>query len=202
LMKHAMRPGEYQMNALELALQAMPVPRAHDWLRGFAAEPASRNMLIKGSGIVGDPIYVPWLIRNMADPNDARLAGQALSRITGADLSSLNLESHRPPDIADGPNDDPDDPDVASSLDDAIAWPDPELVAEWWNNNSVRYLEGVRYFAGAYVERDSCMRVLRSGSQPNRILAARYLCLLEPGTTLFEWRAPASRQQRLLDAIA
>jgi hypothetical protein len=35
-----------------------------------------------------------------------------------------------------------------------------------------------------------------------RILAAHYLCLLEPGTPLFNTSAPALRQQRLLAKMA
>jgi hypothetical protein len=40
--------------------------------------------------------------------------------------------------------------------------------------------------------------VLKTGHQRQRILAAHYLCLLNPGTPLFNTSAPAWRQQRLL----
>ena len=41
-------------------------------------------------------------------------------------------------------------------------------------------------------------RLLREGFQRQRIAAAEYLCLLQPGTPLFNTRAPAWRQKRWL----
>ena len=43
-----------------------------------------------------------------------------------------------------------------------------------------------------------CQKVLREGYQRQRIAAAEYLCLLNPGTLLFNTRAPVWRQQRWL----
>ena len=40
------------------------------------------------------------------------------------------------------------------------------------------------------------------GARRGAIAAALYLSLLNPGTPLFEWRAPARRQQRLLAEMA
>ena len=40
--------------------------------------------------------------------------------------------------------------------------------------------------------------MLREGFQRQRSAAALYLCLLQPGTPLFNTAAPAWRQQRLL----
>ena len=51
---------------------------------------------------------------------------------------------------------------------------------------------------GAPVTREHCIAVLKTGNQRQRILAAHYLSLLEPGTPLFNTGAPAWRQQRLL----
>jgi uncharacterized protein (TIGR02270 family) len=82
--------------------------------------------------------------------------------------------------------------------DEGLPWPDPERIAKWWQANGGRFEAGTRYFLGAPVTRENCLRALKEGFQRQRILAAHYLCLLEPGTVLFEWRAPAFRQQRLL----
>jgi intergrase/recombinase len=51
---------------------------------------------------------------------------------------------------------------------------------------------------GAPVTRERCVEVLKTGHQRQRILAAHYLSLLEPGTPLFNTSAPALRQQRRL----
>jgi hypothetical protein len=60
---------------------------------------------------------------------------------------------------------------------------------------------GWGYFMGQPVTKEHCIQVLKTGYQRQRILAAQYLCLLEPGTPLFNTAAPAWRQQRLLAAM-
>jgi len=79
-------------------------------LRQRAAEPEeSLRMVIRGSGLIGDPAYVPWLISHMADDKVARLAAEAFSLITGLDLAWLDLERKPPENLETGPNDDPGD---------------------------------------------------------------------------------------------
>jgi uncharacterized protein (TIGR02270 family) len=151
-----------------------------------------------GSGIVGDPAYIPWLIKHTADDTLARLAGEAFTLITGADLALLDLERKPPENFESGPNDDPDDPNVALDPDEGLPWPDQAKVQAWWDANASRFQPGQRYFMGAPVTREHCIDVLKNGYQRQRILAAHYLCLLEPGTPLFNTSAPAWRQQKLL----
>jgi uncharacterized protein (TIGR02270 family) len=134
----------------------------------------------------------------MRRPLDARLAAEAFSLITGVDMTALNLEGSPPEDFHSGPTDDPDDENVDMDPDDGLPWPDPDKVEKWWTANAHRFQKGVRYFMGAPVTREHCIHVLKTGYQRQRILAAHYLCLLEPGTPLFNTSAPAWRQQRLL----
>jgi uncharacterized protein (TIGR02270 family) len=184
--------------AFALALQAMRLFDGHAVLQSLARDPKDLRGLVRGSGIVGDPTYVPWLIGHSSSNQVARLAGEAFTLITGADLSSLDLERRPPEDFESGPNDDPDDPNVDMDPDDGLPWPDPERIKDWWSKNSHRFQPGTRYFMGAPVTREHCIDVLKNGYQRQRILAAHYLCLLEPGTPLFNTSAPAWRQQRLL----
>jgi uncharacterized protein (TIGR02270 family) len=154
--------------------------------------------LICGSGIVGDPAYVPWLIDHMATPEEARLAGEAFTLITGVDLPSSDLDTTRPEGFESGPNDDPKDSNVEMDPDAGLPWPDPKRIKAWWALNSSRFQSGSRSFMGAPVTRGHCLDILRNGYQRQRILAAVYLCLLTPGTSLFNTSAPAWRQQKLL----
>jgi uncharacterized protein (TIGR02270 family) len=131
----------------------------------------------------------------------ARAAGEAFSLITGADLARLGLERTPPDDFESGPNDDPNDPDISMDPDDGLPWPDQALVERWWTANAPRFPAGARFFVGTPVTREHCIDVLKNGYQRQRILAAHYLCLLEPGTPLFNTSAPAWRQQRLLAAM-
>ena len=147
---------------------------------------------------MGNPEYVPWLIGHMAQPAMARIAADAFTTITGAELIELGLNGDPPPGPRDDPNDDPDDPNVDMDPDDGLPWPDVEKIEKWWATNNSRFQKGTRYFMGAPVTREHCIDVLKNGYQRQRILAAQYLCLLEPGTPLFNTSAPAWRQQRLL----
>jgi hypothetical protein len=82
--------------------------------------------------------------------------------------------------------------------DEGLPWPDQAKVQSWWASNADRFQPGVRYFMGAQPSWEHCLQVLKDGYQRQRIAAAEYLCLLRPGTMLFNCEAPAWRQQRLL----
>jgi uncharacterized protein (TIGR02270 family) len=188
----------HRWRAFRLALAAMNLPAAHGLLQKLAPESQQRRWLIHGSGTNGDPAYVPWLIGHMANPATARLAGEAFTLVTGADLDTLQLCRPHPEDVVSGPSDDPDDENVDMDPDEGLMWPDPDKAGRWWDTNASRFQPGQRYFMGAPVTREHCVDVLKNGYQRQRILAAHYLCLLEPGTPLFNTSAPAWRQQTLL----
>ena len=194
----AVTPSRFRRRASQLAFQAMTLGSSHTFLQSLAQDPAEIRPLIRGAGLVGDPAYIPWLIGFMTDDKLARLAGESFSLITGLDLAWLDLERKPPENFESGPNDDPNDPNVDMDEDDGLPWPDQKLIQAWWDANSNRFQPGVRYFMGEALNRENCLRVLKEGFQRQRIAAALYLSLLNPGTPLFEWRAPAWRQQRLL----
>jgi uncharacterized protein (TIGR02270 family) len=193
--------GAHRQRAFRLVLQTMSPAAAHSFLEKLAADPSQLRWLIQGSGVAGDPAYASWLIGHMANEKTARLAGAAFSLITGADPARLDLERRRPENFESGPDDDPEHPNVEMDADDGLPWPDPQRIEKWWAANSGRFQKGTRHFMGARVSRDHCIDVLKNGYQRQRILAAHYLCLLEPGTPLFNTSAPAWRQQRLLGTM-
>jgi uncharacterized protein (TIGR02270 family) len=194
----ALAPQAYRMRAMELALRVMEIPRAHSLLQRVAQNSQDIRYLIRGAGVAGDPHYVPWLIKQMGDVKLTRLAGESLSTLTGLDLAYQDLERKPPENFETGPNDDPDDPNVEMDEDDGLPWPDPAKCTAWWNANKHQFKEGVRYFMGKPPSREHCIEVLKTGYQRQRIAAAQYLCLLNPGTPLFNTSAPAWRQQRWL----
>lgn len=190
-----------QSPAYDLVLSALPLHPGHDLLRTLGTNPANAGWQLRGSGLVGDAAYVPWLLRKMQEPLTARRAAEAFALITGADLISLNLEGQPPADFVSGPNDDPSHADVAMDEDDHLPWPDVQGIERWWAQNSSRFAPAQRYFVGAPITREHCIEVLQTGHQRQRMLAAHHLCLLEPGSMLFEWRAPAWRQTQALAAL-
>ena len=195
-------PGPNRARAFQLALQAVSVGKAHTLLQSLAQNPAELRWVIRGAGLSGDPAYVPWLIGLMTHDELACLAGEAFTAITGVDSEWLDLERRRPESFKSGPNDDPADPNVRLDEDEGLPWPDAVKVEVWWHANGQRFQPGMRYFMGQPLNRDHCLKVLKEGFQRQRITAALYLSLLNPGTPLFEWRAPARRQQRLLAEMA
>jgi uncharacterized protein (TIGR02270 family) len=201
LVRTAVASGAARTPAFRLSLQAMTAAAAHAWLQDIARDPRQLRWLIQGSGIAGDPVYVPWLIKYMAEAATARVAAEAFALITGVDLTARGLDGPRPQGFDAGPSDDPDDENVDMDADEGMPWPDVRKIQAWWDANAGRFPAGNRIFIGAPVTREHCFEVLRSGCQPQRDLAAHYLCLLDPGTPLFNTHAPAWRQQRMLAGI-
>lgn len=193
--------GDSEM-AMSLLLRASPLDHAHDFLRDLAhrAEslPKLWRRLIWGCGVAGDSHYVPWLIDRMSDSSLARRAGEAFSMVTGLDLWQPPFFRPPPEETSSGACEDPDNENVALDQDEGLPWPDQTAVSQWWQANEAKFPAGKRVFMGKPITREHCIYVLRNGYQRQRMAAAQYLCLLQPGTPLFNTAAPAWRQQRWL----
>lgn len=198
LMRLAAEAPAWRMAALGLLLKVLPLERCRAIQRAIADDANETRTSIRAAGIAGDPRDVPWLISLMDQLPHARLAGEAFSMIAGLDLAYLDLELKPPKDVPFGPNDDPDDANVAMDEDDSLPWPDPVKIAAWWKTNGARHTPGVRHFMGKPPSVEHAVDVLKTGFQRQRAAAAQYLCLLKPGTPLFNVCAPTRRQQRLL----
>jgi uncharacterized protein (TIGR02270 family) len=183
--------------ALQLVLQTSEIAHGHAAVQAHAAD-SSIRLRIRGAAYIGDPRYVGWLIGQMGDDKYSRLAGESFSMVTGLDLWQPPFFRPRPEGFESGPTEDPEDENVEMDEDDGLPWPDQAQVQAWWNEHGARFTTGVRHFIGAPPSRAHCIEVLKNGYQRQRIAAAYHLCLLNPGTPLFEWRAPAWRQQREL----
>jgi len=189
------RPPRHELAAALCAAgldQAMSAAR-----RAFQHEDARRSSVVMAA-FIGSSQPIPWLLELMADPALARLAGESFAMITGADLAWLDLDRKPPENFASGPNDDPHDPDVDMDEDDGLPWPDPEKVGAWWKANAHRFPAGQRFFMGQPPGMAHCLAVLKTGYQRQRMAAAIWRCILQPGTPLFPTDAPAWRQKRWL----
>jgi uncharacterized protein (TIGR02270 family) len=179
--------------------------------------PEQTRTAVIGAGSLGDPVAVPWLIEQMAIPALARAAGQAFCMISGADLSHNDLAAE-PPEVEitvakpeensdraekaeGGESEQPEaekTPEEETDPDENLHWPDPRLVQKWWDRNKGGFAPGVRHLAGKAISKESLEEILRQGKQPERAAAALELALRQPEQGLFEVRAPARRQQQLL----
>lgn len=194
----ALASGPFQAEAVALFFKLVPPAQARPLLAMLARQPAQLRFLLQGVAFTGDPDYVPWLIARMAELPPARLAGQAFSFISGASLAALHLDTDAPDEWPVVPDEDPAANDAAMDEDESLPWPDPNLVVAWWQSKTGDFAAGSRYFVGEPPSVAHCISVLKNGFQRQRIAAAEYLCLLQPGTPLFNVAAPAWRQQRLL----
>nr|WP_298142710.1 TIGR02270 family protein [uncultured Pseudomonas sp.] len=202
LRQFAEQLGEQQGRALNVLLCWQKRETSMAWLRSLAQNPEQRRLVIQGTGLLGDPVSIPWLIQQMRDVPMARIAGEAFSRITGADLALLDLELESYPNYDAGPNDDPNDPNVAMDPDQDLPWPDPPLVEAWWQCNGAGFQAGTTYLLGAPLSEGRCLEVLDSGQQRQRIAAATALARFRPTEALFPTSAPAWRQKILLGKSA
>lgn len=198
LRQFAEQPGALQFRALLVLLAWQPRDISIAWVRQLMPQTQQRRMVIQAVGLLGDPVSLPWLIQQMRDMPHARVAGEAFSLITGADLALLDLELRDSPDYDAGPNDDPADPNVAMDDDENLPWPDQALIEAWWQQERGAYGSGQGYFLGQPISEQAYLQALARGQQRQRIAAACGLARLRPTEALFPTSAPAWRQQALL----
>jgi len=192
------RDDGFTQRALQLSLRALHLDQSRQWISSLAMKPKQTRLAVIGSGIVGDPASVPWLIRRMELPEFARLAGEAFTMITGVDLSYHDLDQDPPA------SESTDDASIEEVLDlnyeSNLRWPSSDRVSQWWAKNSHSFSSGTRYLAGKPITAQSALEVLATGKQRQRAGAALELGLIYPDRSLFEVRAPGNRQQKELAA--
>jgi uncharacterized protein (TIGR02270 family) len=190
--------GPWAERAVAMAARLTDPGAAGPCLEALASRPERLRLAIAGAGALGDPAHVPWVLRAMATPEVARVAGEAYALMTGADLDEAKLEGRPPPGFEAGPSDDPSDEDVAMDPDEDLRWPDVGAVAAHWERCRGEMSAGERYFLGRAISAGWMREVLRNGGQRRRAAAAVELVRMEPGV-LFEVRAPAARQKAMVD---
>ena len=184
--------------ALNIGIRGLAHDKAIGLIRSLSADAQMQRAVTQSTGIIGDPISIPWLLQKMQQPELARLAGESFTFITGADLAELDLEGEWPEGFETGPNEDPEDDDVELDPDEDLAWPDVDKVSAWWSNHQSLFQNGQRYLLGKPISIDHCREVLRNGYQRQRQAAAIELALAKSDEILFETRAPGLRQKQLL----
>ncbi len=184
--------------ALDLLLRRLDIPQANAWLREFAKLAGRQRAVISATGVIGDALYIPWLIERMASLETARLAGEAFSMITGLDLAYRDLDRKPPQGFESGPNDDPADENVALDEDEYLPWPDPEKIGQWWTANRSRFDVGTPYFLGTPKPAADWLEALSDAFQRQRHAAALELAIRQPDKAMFEVRARGRLQRQLI----
>ena len=78
---------------------------------------------MKAAGAIGDPVIMPWIMEQMHNPEMARVAGEAFTSITGVDIAYNDLEGELRENFEAGPNDNPEDENVAMDPDEKMFLP-------------------------------------------------------------------------------
>jgi len=193
------KPGSnYTVEAMQLMLRVLNGVNAQDWLKTLVKQEGLLRQVLIGTGITGDPIYIPTLLQHMSMPEFARVAGEAFCLVTGLNLESEALVTETLENFHAGPTKDSEDENVAIDPDKNLPWPDAVKVKEWWAKNQHLFQAGARYLLGNPISQNHCLELLKTGMQRQRIAASFEIALMQPATPLFQIIAPAVKQKALL----
>ncbi len=181
-------------DAMNLVLRKIELKDALALQAQLAQKPRFQRQAVIAAGIMGDPVLIPWLIRQMSLPPLARRAGEALTNITGINLETEKLQGSWPEGFSAGPTDDPKDPNVEMDPDENLPWPDAPAASAWWDKNKTKFKSGERLFLGKPVTKEHLQSILQTGFQGQRAAAALALAIMEPGKPLYNVCVPAHRQ--------
>jgi len=191
-------PSRFSERAAAMYARRAEPTAVKEWYRKQPTKPPKVRLAIASAAALGEIDAIPWLIGLMPQLPLSRMAGEAFTTITGADLALLDLENKPPKDFPSGPTDNPADEDVSMDPDDNLPFPNPQKVAGWWSKNQSRFAPGTRCLLGQPMDIANLGEVLRIGKQRQRAAAAIELSVRQPGTPLFETRMPGFRQRQLL----
>jgi len=184
--------------SLHMLIRRAGASAARELIDRWSAGMATARCAVTAAGVFGDPALVPSLIDRLDAPPLARLAGEAITWITGLPLNERPFEGRWPDGFVAGPSEDPHDENVEMDPDENLPWPDRQAVADWWARHRGDFTPGARYLLGRPLSDEWLEHVLRHGYQRQRAAAALELAIRRPGQPLFEVRAAGFRQQRAL----
>ncbi|RJS13216.1 hypothetical protein DRW03_36160 [Corallococcus sp. H22C18031201] len=160
--------------------------RAHAlWALGFSGRVAAMESCVK----------------HLAVPEVARLAGEALSAMTGLRLEgSFALPPGETPEGAPVPPEEQEslDADLTPHPADNLPWPDVAAVKEWWAQNHARFVKGTRYLQGQPFSGPVLVEALESSPMRRRHVLARELAIRTRGQHRIPTRAFTHRQREAL----
>jgi len=135
------------MQAVNIAFRVLPIDQARVLISKLSNDKEQVRVIIKATGILGDPHAVNWLILKMRESALSRLAAESFTMITGFELTQHQLERDIPTHIYTHPGD-TDDEDEVLDQDDNLLWPDHQQVTALWSEKSKNFISGQKYFMG------------------------------------------------------
>ncbi|MEN3332474.1 MAG: hypothetical protein V7641_1839 [Blastocatellia bacterium] len=187
--------------AAHMALRRMKINDADAWLKKLGRNLDQLPLAITSAGVLGDPERIPWLIEQMQVPEQAQIAGEAFTTITGVEITyelAMMVEARVVDEEEELGDIQSEDEGVEIDSGRNLTRPDPAAVQKWWTNHQSQFLKGTRSLVGQPIGVEWLQQVLRTGRQRQRAAAALELAIRQPGKPLFEVRAPGFRQRQLL----
>lgn len=175
---------------VQLLLRAADHQSSVHWLLGLRGDRSKERLIAAGAGILGDPIFVPWLTTRMRDPKLARLAGESFETITGMSIEREAMHI-KPPNDVDFENGSPAD---YFAYDEDLVWPDVHKVREWWRRHQTDFSQGKRYMQGKPLTAASLAEIFANGTLRQRRCAALDLALSAPVAPLANSSARSLKQ--------
>ena len=174
------------------------IPLGHPGLQQALAQLPARLALIVIAHH-GDAGLIPKIIEAMNEKALSRLAGWALSMITGIDLDAARLSMlPEPPENGEDERTTPlEDPDAGLPI------PDMDAIKIWWQAHDVNYLGRGKLLLGNEAnDKARCLGTLRSGTQVSRFAAALNLVSSDKAMPYVETRATALLQEEVLNRLS
>ena len=194
--------------ALELWVRLLEPEQAHHMIRSMVSDKKQLRWALMSAGYQGDPAYLEPLMKQFENAEVARVAAESFEMITGLNmfLESLEVipEVEQQPEPSeeelqgDWDHDEDDDDAEVLAEDEGLVVPDMEKIQPWYDDNKDRFPVGERILCGYPLSQESCANILLTGQQRQRRAAALEIVLGNPGTPLFETRAPGRRQLKRL----
>jgi len=196
----ALSSSNYASQACDLVVQLDDKKLGKALLKKLDAMDGRVRDVIRGFGLMGDPVAMDWLIKNCEVPALARLCGGSITMITGIDLAAEDLETPDSPEGFEdpGPNDNPEDEHIDLDDDENLPWPNPELVSEWWQL-AEKLPTGSCFLDGREKKNDELRFVLKHGLQRQRNAAAVAVAIANPDAKYMDTRLPTSKQRAWLN---
>jgi len=193
--------SKHTLPAMQVALRVADAQTALEWLKTQSRNPKRRREMLTGTCIAGNSAYIPILIKQMQVPELARAAGDAFTTITGIKLSEGGLEGAWPDGYEFEAELNQEDANTGTDPDKELSWPNADLVAKWWQQNSETFAPRTRFLSGAAISAEHCMQMLINGNQRNRHAAALELALAQADAPYFNTKAPAEWQKKKLQEM-
>uniref|UniRef100_UPI0013D75EB1 TIGR02270 family protein n=1 Tax=Myxococcus vastator TaxID=2709664 RepID=UPI0013D75EB1 len=193
-------PGAHAREAM--VLLALGGDEAETTLLVDLLEPTElRAHALWALGFSGRVAAMESCVNHLAVPEVARLAGEALSAMTGLRLEgAFALPPGERPEGAPVPPEEEEslDADLTPRPEDDLPWPDVAAVKDWWARNHARFVKGTRYLQGQPFSGPALVEALESSPMRRRHVLARELAIRTRGQHRIPTRAFTHRQREAL----